>query len=409
MTLTSQKLWTKDFISISLISFFLFLTFYTLLVTLPIFVLNDLHENEKSIGIVITVFLIAAVIIRPITGKLLEFLDQKWLLIISLSLFLVGTLAYFWCDQLSTLLMIRFIHGLGFGMATTVSGTIAADLIPDHRRGEGMGYFSMFMNLAMVAGPFLGLTITRTSSFQALFAMCLVSSVMALVLSLLIKLPKSSKDPFARKARTPFRFNSLFEKKALPIALIGSFMSFGYSGVLSFISVYAKELDLVRTSSYFFVVFAAAILLSRPFTGKWFDQYGENRIMYPSIVIFSIGIFVLSQANNSLLLLTSGALIGLGYGSIVPSFQTLALKSVEPNRRGMATATFFTFFDSGIGLGSFVLGIVVTYLGFSQLYLYISLYILVGVILYYFLHDRKIKKEKELFLFFHSFFLSRNK
>jgi predicted MFS family arabinose efflux permease len=390
-----QKLWSKDFISISLTSFFLFLTFYTLLVTLPIFVLNDLHESEKSIGLVITTFLVAAVLIRPVTGMLLEIVDQKLLLIISLILFLIGTLAYFWSDQLSTLLIIRFIHGLGFGMATTISGTIAADLIPDHRRGEGMGYFAMFMNLAMVAGPFLGLTITRASTFQALFVMCLVSSILALFLGFILKLPKPSKDPLARRTRTPFRVTSLFERKALPIALVGSFMSFGYSGLLSFISVYAKELDLVRTSSYFFVVFAAAILLSRPFTGKWFDQYGENRIMYPSILIFSIGIFVLSQASTPLLFLTSGALIGLGYGTIVPSFQTLALKAVEPNRRGMATATFFTFFDSGMGLGSFALGIIVTYLGYSHLYFYTSLYILAGVVLYYFLHDRKIKKQEE--------------
>lgn len=99
-------------------------------------------------------FLISSVLCRPFTGKWLDDLGRKKILFISLSLFLAATVMYFGAQSLFLLLALRFLHGIGFGMATTATGTIVTDVAPAHRRGEALAYFGVFMSLPMVIGPF---------------------------------------------------------------------------------------------------------------------------------------------------------------------------------------------------------------------------------------------------------------
>ncbi|MFE4425465.1 MFS transporter [Peribacillus butanolivorans] len=72
-------------------------------------------------------------------------------------------------QSITTLLIVHFFHGIGFGMATTATGAIVADLIPESRKGEGMGYYGLTLNLGMVVGPFLGLTIMHHGGTNQLF------------------------------------------------------------------------------------------------------------------------------------------------------------------------------------------------------------------------------------------------
>ncbi|UYG97167.1 MFS transporter [Cytobacillus firmus] len=381
-----QPLWTKDFLSISVTSFFLFMGFYVLLTTLPLYILDDLKGDETQVGLIISVFLIAAVISRPFTGKWIDEVGRRKILLASLIVFAVSSLLYFWADTMPALLALRFLHGAGFGMATTATGAIVAEIVPDERRGEGLGYYAMFMNLAMVIGPFAGLTIVQYASFTWIFALCTVLSFIAIVLGAFVKIPQTAESSVKHPN---FTLSSLFEKNAVPVAISAGILAFAYSGILSFISVYAKELDLLEAASFFFVVYAAFIIMSRPFTGRWFDTYGENKVIYPAIILFAAGLFLLSQANSTFVFLLSGAVIGLGYGTIVPSLQTVAIKQADPAKRGLATSTFFTLFDTGIGLGSYVLGILAVKTGFSSLYFMLAGVALFGLLVYYLLHGKK--------------------
>ncbi|PAE24704.1 MFS transporter [Bacillus sp. 7894-2] len=381
-----QPLWTKDFLSISVTSFFLFMGFYVLLTTLPLYILDDLKGDETQVGLIISVFLIAAVISRPFTGKWIDEVGRRKILLASLIVFAVSSLLYFWADTMPALLALRFLHGVGFGMATTATGAIVAEIVPDERRGEGLGYYAMFMNLAMVIGPFAGLTIVQYASFKWIFALCTVLSFIAIVLGAFVKIPQKTESSVKHPS---FTLSSLFEKNAVPVAISAGILAFAYSGVLSFISVYAKELDLLEAASFFFVVYAAFIIMSRPFTGRWFDAYGENKVIYPAIILFAAGLFLLSQANSTFVFLLSGAVIGLGYGTIVPSLQTVAIKQADPAKRGLATSTFFTLFDTGIGLGSYVLGILAVKTGFASLYFMLAGVALLGLLVYYLLHGKK--------------------
>ncbi|WP_421383718.1 MFS transporter [Bacillus salacetis] len=392
MNETRPPLWTRNFIGISISNFFLFMTFYFLLVTIPIFVVDHLGGEKSQAGLMITVFLISAIIIRPFSGRWIEKFGSRIILLCSLVLFFGATLLYFLADSVGILLMVRFLHGIGFGMATTAAGSIAALTVPDSRRGEGMGYFILSTNFAMVIGPFLGLTALQNWGVTAMLQIAGGAAFIGLLSGLLISIKEDKKD---KVTLPPLKLkDAIFEVKAIPVALTGAFFAIVYSSILSFVSVYAGELGLSHVASYFFVVYAVVLLLSRPFTGKWYDLHGPNFIVYPAIVLFAAGMIILGTADSAVLFLTAAAFAGLGWGTLFPTFQTIAIQAAPPKRAAMATATFLSIFDIGIGLGSFLVGLAAAKISFGSLYTYSTVYVLGGLLLYYFLQGHKLKKGK---------------
>ncbi|NGY76935.1 MFS transporter [Bacillus megaterium] len=389
-----SKLWTKDFLAVSLTSFFVFVIFYMLTVTLPLFATDELHASKQSLGLIVTIFLVSGIVFRPLAGKWMTTLGQKKVLLIGVFIFLIGSILYMNIHSLSALLLLRVLHGIGFGMSTTATGAIVANVIPEQRKGEGMGYYATFMNLAMVVGPFVGLTLTNTLGHTAVFTVAVVSSVLAVLCSLVLRVPEVQASSATNEIQPAKGLAAFFEYRSLPISVAGLVVAFSYASVISFVSIYAKKWALRKLQAFFFVVYAVCLLASRPFTGKWFDQYGENSVVYPSILSLAIGIFLLSQATTSWVFLLAGALIGLGFGTITSSFQSIAVKKASPHRRGVATATFFVFFDSGMGLGSFLLGILSTAAGYKGMYVFCSIVALLAIAAYLVLHGRKSQKQR---------------
>ncbi|OES45290.1 MFS transporter [Domibacillus iocasae] len=387
--MNKPALWTKDFIGISFTNFLLFMTFYFLLVTLPVYVLNELNGTETEAGLATTVFLISAILIRFISGQWVEHFGKKNVLIASLVLFLAALIIYPFVSGLNALLILRFFHGIGFGMATTAAGAIVADIIPNSRRGEGMGYYVMSMNVAMAIGPFAGLFIMNKWGIGMGFTVCMTVAFISLLISFSLKKDEAASEKPAGKFKLDLSPGNLIEKSALPIALTGTFFAIVYSAILSFVSVYAQELHIGEAAGFFFVVYAVVIVLSRPFTGRWFDLYGANAIVYPSIVLFAAGMLLLSQAGGTGLFLIAAGVIGLGWGTLFPGFQTIAISKARPEKKALATATFLSLFDLGIGFGSFVVGIVAAGLGFKMLYAACAVYVLAGLIVYYFVQKNK--------------------
>jgi MFS family permease len=159
-----------------------------LIATLPMYVIDVLKGSEKEIGLVVTVFLIASVLCRPFTRKWIDELGRKKILFISVLLFLAATVMYFGAQSLFLLLALRFLHGVGFGMSTTATGTIVADIVPPHRRGEGLGYYGMFMSMAMVIGPFWGLAVVSHYNFTVVFFLCSLFSLLSFICAAVVKI-----------------------------------------------------------------------------------------------------------------------------------------------------------------------------------------------------------------------------
>lgn len=390
--MTERKpIWTKSFINISVSTFFVFTVFYALLTYVPLYVVEDLNGTVTEGGLATSVFLVSAIIMRLGAGMILDKFGNREVLVFSVLMFAVSTILYIFVGTLAALLLLRFFHGIWFSLLTTVAGAIAADIIPPERRGEGMGYYAIAMNLAVVAGPFIALTMQPLASPKTIYTVFGVIMIIGFICALMVRVEKIPKETLAPRKLSIHNF---LELKSMPIASVGFLISFAYASIITFISVYAASLGLLQTASFFFVVYAVAMLMVRPFTGRIFDGKGPDYVIIPSIVIFAIGLFTLSLTETSWMLLLSGALIGLGYGTLLPCFQTLAIQAADKHRSGYATGTFFAFYDSGIAVGALALGVMAGTLGYSKLYLVLAVFLLIIGIYYKWISSKTVGPNK---------------
>lgn len=377
-----EKIWTNSFTSLALTQFILFTVFYSLLTTLPIFVIEQLGESESNAGLVVTFMLASAIMVRPFSAKILDIFGRKNTLIGSVVLFTVTTFFYLWMHAFIPLLILRFIHGISFSIVTTATSAMAADIVPKSRRGAGMGYFAMAMNLAVVAGPFIGLSLLQFISFTAFFVVLSVLMVISVVFSFFVQITEEKQTDQTRPSLA-IKWSDLIETKAVPVAMISGLVGIAYASILSFVPVYAEEIGLATTASYFFLVFAIVMVVFRPYLGRAFDEKGAKIVLVPSLIIFAIGLATLGVTNGSIMLLVSAGLIGLGYGTLLPGFQTLAIQRTTADRSGHAISTFFIFYDLGIALGAVVWGAIIGGFGFETMYSVGAVLILVTAALLY--------------------------
>jgi MFS family permease len=165
---------------------FIFLGFQMLLPVLPVYSAK-LGGADTWAGLVVGIFTFSAVIMRPIAGRLLDQKGRKGVFFYGLGVFILCTLAYNWVPSVLLLLVLRFLHGFGWGASGTATSTIASDLIPKQRFAEGMGYFGLTSTLSMAVGPALGLSIMNGYGFNTVFNLSAVTVFIAILIALPIK------------------------------------------------------------------------------------------------------------------------------------------------------------------------------------------------------------------------------
>ncbi len=386
--MTQGKLWTKDFILIALVNLFLSMNFYLTMIVVSQFAIARFQATPGQAGAATGMFVIGLLVARFFTGNLLGRLGLATVLYTGVGLSVLASALYFAAGSLPSLLAIRFFHGATFGIASTAAATIVANIIPKNRIGEGIGYFGLSMTVASAIGPFLGMVLGRSGNYPLIFWAGIAVSVVAVLVSLFMDRSKLSPAQDSGSANKRFSVSSFIEPKVLPISLAITVLAFCQSSVITFLGLYAQELNLTTAASFFFIVFSAVLFISRPAVGKFYDRKGENLIMYAAIAIHALGLLVMSQAQNGAVLLLSAALIALGFGSLLSTGQSVAVKSTERSRMGLATSTFFMLSDIGFGLGPFVFGMLIPHTGFRGMYLGASAVVLASTLLYYFLHGR---------------------
>lgn len=382
-----EKIWTKDFLLICLANFFIFLGFQMTLPTIPLFV-EELGGNDQMIGFVVGIFTFSALILRPIAGHALESKGRGFVYLTGLAIFVISVGSYGFAAGIMFLLVLRIIQGAGWGFSTTASGTIATDLIPPNRRGEGMGYYGLSGNIAMAFGPSLGLALVGTISFKQLFFISAGLGLTALLLAANIKYKKVEKPPQSHTAAGTGHKLDLFEKTALPPALLIFFNTVTFGGIATFLPLYTTQKDIPGIQWYF-LLYAIALMLTRTFAGQIYDKKGHKAVYVPGTLLIMVAMLLLMWLPNSQILYVAAILYGLGFGTIQPALQAWSVEQAPMHRKGMANATFFSFFDLGIGIGAMLFGLISQRYGYDSIYLTSAISVLISILLYLIMITRK--------------------
>ena len=368
-----KALWTREFFGMSLVSFLIYLTQYAMIAALPIVMMQEYGGGDVEAGLAMTFFQIGTVAARPCAGILIDAVNKRRLMIVISVLFFIVMTLFLVASAISMLYGLRLLHGVIFAVATTTAAALAALILPPSRKGEGIGYFALSTNLAMVVGPMVGLLIMEHFSSTALFAALSVLAALSIVMSTM-RLPDAVILP--QGARRRLSVQTFIERRALAPALIAGILFFAYGSVLTFIPLYTRSLGLAAETSLFYACYAGAILVTRPFIGRIFDQKGPDYTVCPGLLLFAGGMALLGSITELSGLIAAALLLGIGFGAVTPALQTLAVRSAPPARAGVATATYFWSLDISVGLAAAGLGVVAVTCGYAFTYSVVDVFVI---------------------------------
>lgn len=390
-----EKLWTKSYIMLILGNLFTFMSFQMLIPTLPPYI-KSIGGSVLEVGLITALFSLGAIFIRPFIGFLLAFKARKMLVLIGAAGLLLMTFLYPLTNIIVILLAFRLLHGIAWGWSTTANGTASVDLIPNSRLGEGTGYYGLSITLGMIIAPSLGLILYDRASFETLVYVSAFLGVIAFVLLSLVSYNMPESVAKANRKEMKFSYtHSLIEKSCWFPALLTLLIAFGYGSIVSFIVIFGNERG-IENIFLFYLVNAIFATISRPITGKMFDRNGPRKIVIFCSILTFASLWVLSLSHNSFHIAVAGMLLGIGYGSILPTLQSWCLSITEPNRRGIANGMTFSAIDLGIGLSGIVFGLLAAFFDIASIFQISSLFVLlVTVLVFLSPQAHHVKKEQK--------------
>ena len=371
--MVKDKLVTLDYCYILAANFLLYFGFWLLIPVLPFYLSEAFHSSGSMIGLVLSVYSVAALCIRPFSGYLLDTFARRPLYLFAYFLFATMFVGYVIAGTLTLFICCRIIQGVAFGMVTVGGNTIVIDIIPSSRRGEGLGYYGLTNNIAMSVGPMTGLFLHDGGvSFELIFSLGLGVCLLGFLVASLVK---TSYHPLVK--REPLSFDRFISFKGIPAGICLLLLSVPYGITTNYVAMYARQIGLDAPTGFFFTLMAVGMAVSRIFSGKQVDKGRITQAISGGLVLVMLAFFMLSGCSlvaewNKMtcivLFFFIALVLGIGFGIMFPAFNTLFVNLAPNNRRGTATSTYLTSWDVGLGIGMFMGGYLADISTFDKAY-----------------------------------------
>jgi MFS family permease len=353
--MTKDRLITPSYCFILAANFLLYFGFYLVLPVLPFYLTEDFGVTSSTAGIVLACYTAAALMIRPFSGYLLDTFARKPLYLLSYFLFSAIFAGYLWAGTLTMFVMLRVMHGFTFGTVTVSGNTIVIDIMPSSRRGEGLGYYGLANNIAMSIGPMTGLFLHDYYDYDIIFLCALISCGAGFAMANLVRTPK--KEPVRSG---PVSLDRFFMVKGLRAGLDLLLLSIPYGMTMTYIALYAREIGITTGTGLFFTLMAVGTAISRIFSGRQVDRGRIVTVIATGMYVVSVCFFVIAFARDivewnhsvgTFIFFGLALMLGMGFGTMFPAFNTLFVNMAPNNQRGTATSTYLTSWDLGVGIG----------------------------------------------------------
>ncbi len=387
--MNDEKWVSKDYVLAWISSFLVAMNFILFMVTTSGYAIGTFGASSALAGFATSSFVLAAILSRIVVGRMIFRIGCLRVLTIGLLTTAVITAGYFLTSSVGVLIAVRIVHGLCVGVSSTAIFTVGSLLIPKNKSGVGMGYFSLSTTLSTAAGPLLAVVLTKSGGYTSLFILTVVIAVLNICLLPFIKLHRACLPEPGSLSKPPRGLAGIIDTTILPVALICGLAYATYGFIVAFLTVSTKDTGLQNAAAYFFFLYAAGILFTRPLTGRVFDRYGENPMMYAGLAIFSAGMLLTGLAQTGVMLLVGAFLTGSGMGAVLSVTLSIGVKYATPERLGMANSTFYIFLDAGLSVGPVIGGFLAPHIGYTGIYTLGMPVALGGIILYYFIHGRR--------------------
>ena len=383
-----ERLATPSYILIIAANFLQFFGFWLLIPVLPFYLQEVFGADKTSIGAILSCYTIAALCMRPFSGYLLDTFARKPLYLLAYFFFTTMFGGYMLAGTLTLFILFRIIHGFSFGMVTVSGNTIVIDIMPSSRRGEGLGYYGLANNTAMSIGPMTGLFLHDAAvGYTFIFSCSLAACIIGFLCAYLVKTPY--KPPIKRE---PISLDRYILLKGIPAGISLLLLSIPYGMTTNYVAMYAKQIGITSSTGFFFTLMAIGMAVSRLFSGKLVDKGKITQVIKAGLHLVCFCFFGLSAcgwtihwnpSGTTVFFYTISLLLGIGFGTMFPAYNTLFVNLAPNSQRGTATSTYLTSWDVGIGIGMVVGGYLAEIATFRVAYLAGALLTVVSLFYFY--------------------------
>lgn len=359
-----DRLWNSNYIKVWVANFMIFFSFMIVMPLLPLYLSEIFMANKHVIGLVLTGYTITALLIRPLSGYLVDSFSRKKILLISYFLFFIFFAGYIVATSLLLFTIIRTIHGAPMGTVTVANSTVAIDVLPSTRRAEGIGYYGLSNNLATAIAPTVGLLMYQYfHSYDIVFIIALLTSGIGLYINSTVKL----KERIIQTKKCHLSLDRFILLKGWSIGITLACLAFSYGIISTYLAIYGKEeLHMTSGTGIFFAILCFGLMTSRIIGARTLRR---NMIVLNcslGIIISLFGYFVFAAFHNYWGYYGSALIIGLGNGHMFPAMQNMFISLAASSQRGTANSTLLTSWDIGIGLGVLFGGSFVEWFGYTS-------------------------------------------
>ncbi len=385
----NSNLWTSNFVFACLANFLMGFSFYLLMPTLPFYLSEQFHVDNSTIGLVVSCYVIAALIIRPFSGYLVDSFPRKWVYMISFLCFVGFSFGYLIAGTILFLVVLRFLHGLTWGVITTAGNTLAIDIMPAEKRGQGIGFYGLSLNIAMAVGPVAGIFLYQHYNFTMLFYSAIATGLLGMILAQFIHAPVKPRV----KHHTALSLDRFLLVKGIPVGINLLLITISYGMALSFAAMYGKE-TRADNPGLFYVLLAIGIGVARAISGKMIDGGQINKACLIGLILLTTGLSAFSLLTIPAVYYMSALVIGIGYGISFPAFQTIFIDMANHNQRGTANSTYYTAFDIGVGSGMLLAGKIAAVASLSAAFGFSAIACLLAILFYVKISAASYQKHK---------------
>jgi MFS family permease len=355
-----RQILTRDFILAFLAQFASSFIFFILIPTLPIY-LAGLGSSEIEIGVLLGVFFFCSLICRPFVGRALSRTPERKFMILGSSLYVLASMAYLFSPPFWPFLMVRVLHGIGFGFFHTSSFTFIANTASKAHRGQNLSYFSLSMTLSSALAPAIGILLINRFNFTLLFLLCLGLSFC----SLLVTNQLASKQSLRLQASSP-EDGLFFNPKAIPASVTNSISLFMWGALAAFFPLYAVDHGITNPGLFFTTV-AIMLFLGRSIGGRILDLYKRESVILPCLIAYILSMVILAFSETLPMFILVAVIWGIGNAFSMPSLIAYILDRVSSST-GPAMGTFTAISDLGFSLGPVIMGIIIHMAGYQVMF-----------------------------------------
>lgn len=390
---SKEKLWNANYIKVMTTNFLLYFAFYLLTPLLPLYLSETFGATKDTIGIVLSGYTVAALIVRPFCGYVVDSFSRKKVLMLCLSGFAVFFAGYIAAGTILMFAICRTLHGGPFGAVTVANSTCAIDVLPSSRRNEGIGLYGLSNNFAMAIAPSIGIYLhNMVDSYIILFWIAFVVAISAVLIAWTIRLPE--KDIIRNKEK--LSLDRFFLTRAWLLAINIAMFGFCWGVLSNYLAIYSKEvLSITGGTGTYFALLSMGLFSSRLQGRKALSQGKLTQNAAEGMLISLVGFTLFVAIPHPVAYYLSAILIGLGNGHLYPAFLNMFVHVARHDQRGTANSSILTGWDLGFGIGCLLGGIVAEHFGYTATFWMVAAENAVSVILF-FLASRQFFERRKI-------------